>query len=80
MQIRSRDFSGPLSRKTSFTVKIAKVYTRSYLTKLVCVWQHLNMFQVSSFKFIIIIYNNLFTIPIDRTGSLTFVLSLTIFV
>ena len=31
------------------------------------------MFQVSSFKFIIIIYNNLFAIPIDRTGSLTFV-------
>ena len=37
-------------------------------------------FQVSSFKFIIIIYNNLFAIPIDRTGSLTFVFFLTIFV
>ena len=80
MQIRSRDFSGPLSRKKSFTVKIATVYVRSYLTKLVCVWQHLNMFQVSSFKFIIIIYNNLFTIPLDRTGSLNFVFFLTIFV
>ena len=68
-----RDFSGPLSRKKSLTVKIAKVYVRSYLTKLVCVWQHLNMFQVSSFKFIIIIYNNLFTIPLDRKGSLNFV-------
>ena len=38
------------------------------------------MFQVSSFKFIIIIYNNLFTIPIDLTGSLNFVFFLTIFV
>ena len=75
-----RDFSGPLSRKKSFTVKIATVYVRSYLTKLVCVWQHLNMFQVSSFKFIIIIYNNLFTIPLDRKGSLNFVFFLTIFV
>ena len=49
MQIRSRDFSGPLSRKKSFTVKIAKVYVRSYLTKLVCVWATSK--YVSSFKF-----------------------------
>ena len=49
-------------------------------TNLIPIHFSLIYIYVSSFKFIIIIYNNLFAIPIDRMGSLTFVFFLTIFV